>query len=74
MKDFEKDMFWDYTQENDYNYGILNTCSFTDCTGLIPSAPATDDEFEAYNDIYRFRHQDIPAKEDTLKNPVSKTQ
>lgn len=31
----------------------LNTvASSTECTGLIPSAPATDEEAESYMDIY----------------------
>lgn len=30
----------------------LDTCSATDCTGLIPSLPQSEAEREAYDDIY----------------------
>lgn len=32
----------------------LNASSGTDCTGLIPSAVSTDEEFENYNELYDF--------------------
>lgn len=72
MKNYDEDMFWDYPIAGNYDFGIFGTCSATDCTGLIPSAPVSDDEFEAYNDVFRFQHQDVPAKDDTLKNPINK--
>lgn len=32
----------------------MNSGSSTDCTGLIPSAPLNDAEFESYQDVYGF--------------------
>lgn len=31
-----------------------NTCSATECTGLIAHAPLTEEELESYMDIYDF--------------------
>ncbi|MDO4522427.1 MAG: hypothetical protein Q4B57_04670 [Eubacteriales bacterium] len=36
-----------------YDY-LGKAASPTDCTGLIPSAPRSDDEIEAYEDLYPF--------------------
>lgn len=38
---------------DDYDY-LGKSCSVQDCTGLIPSAPASPDELEAYEDIYPY--------------------
>ena len=37
-----------------YDY-LKNTASSTDCTGLIPSLPESEEELEAYNDIYQYQ-------------------
>jgi len=39
---------------DEYDY-LSNVASSMDFTGLIPFLPETEDELEAYNDIYRFR-------------------
>ncbi len=39
--------------KNDYDIDI-QACSTTDCTGLIPAAPQTEAEREAYEDIYPY--------------------
>ncbi len=44
------------------DFDVLNSCSTTDLTGLIPSAPASDEELESYNDIYTFRAKSMVAK------------
>lgn len=31
-----------------------NTCSATDCTGLIPALPTTEEELDAYEEMYQF--------------------
>lgn len=36
----------------EYNY--LKPASVQDCTGLIPSAPANDEEIENYKDLFPF--------------------
>ena len=33
---------------------MYSTASATDCTGLIPSAPETDAQADAYDEIYPF--------------------
>ena len=47
--------------EEDY----MNVSSAGDCTGLIPSAALTDDEFDSYTELYDFLPPDaagIPRK------------
>ena len=46
----------------DYNMSkitIENAGSTTDCTGLIPSAPLTEEEHAAYGEIKNFCPDDI---------------
>lgn len=38
---------------DEYDY-LGNSCSIHDCTGLIPSAPVTNEEIESYEDLYHF--------------------
>ena len=37
-----------------YDY-LGNSCSTTDCTGLIPSSPQSDEEYDSYEEVYNFR-------------------
>ncbi|MFT4105146.1 MAG: hypothetical protein QM657_05220 [Lacrimispora sp.] len=39
--------------KNDYDIDI-QACSTTDCTGLIPAAPESEAELEAYEDLYPY--------------------
>ncbi len=39
--------------KDDYEIDI-QACSTTDCTGLIPAAPETEAELEAYEDLYPY--------------------
>ena len=41
------------TSNNNYDIDI-QTCSAMDCTGLIPSAPQSEAELEAYEDLYPY--------------------
>lgn len=41
----------DFTDDMD----ISNAISTNDCTGLIPTMPKSNDEIDAYEDIYDFR-------------------
>ncbi len=34
--------------------GCVQTCSATDCTGLIPALPESEDQLEAYEELYPF--------------------
>lgn len=55
-----------------YDFDLLNSCSAMDCTGLIPSSPATEAEYESYKNVYHFQPPEVSAEEDSLKNPVSR--
>lgn len=46
---------------DDYDY-LSNAASARDCTGLIPSLPTSEEELEAYNDVYQFEPPFIPVK------------
>ena len=41
------------TSKNNYDIDI-QTCSTMDCTGLIPAAPQSEAELEAYEDLYPY--------------------
>lgn len=41
----------------------LDSISATELTGLIPSAPTSDEEIESYNKIMTFSANDIVAKD-----------
>ncbi len=43
-----------------YDY-LGNAASTTDCTGLIPSAPASKAEKEAYEDVYMYTPPEVPV-------------
>lgn len=53
---------------DDYDY-LANAASSHDCTGLIPSLPSSEEELEAYNDIYQF----YPPLIHTLDDDVEKS-
>ncbi|WP_099466553.1 hypothetical protein [Konateibacter massiliensis] len=42
----------------------INAVSTTDCTGLIPSNPASEEEVESYKEIYNF---EVPIAENQTK-------
>ncbi|RGT70467.1 hypothetical protein DWX08_14250 [Ruminococcus sp. AF18-22] len=46
---------------DDYDY-LSNAASSMDCTGLIPSLARSEEELEAYNDVYQFTPPIIPQK------------
>ena len=37
-----------------YDY-LSNAASAHDCTGLIPALPESEDELDAYNDVYQYQ-------------------
>lgn len=53
---------------DDKIFDTCNICSTTDCTGLIPAAPSSEAEIEAYEELYPFRAPIIPVedKEDEI--------
>ena len=54
----------DFQAIDQYEDEFCNSCSATDCTGLIPSAPITDMQLNSYMDLYHFRAEvDTKIKE-----------
>ena len=37
------------------HYDYLKNAASTDCTGLIPALPESEDELDAYNDVYQYQ-------------------
>ncbi len=51
--------------EKEYDkFETTNACSAHDCTGLIPTPPATDEEMESYMEIYDYRAPDVQSPDD----------
>ena len=50
-------------REHDDSGGI-QACSATDCTGLIPSLPESEDQLEAYEALYPFLTPSLQNKTD----------
>jgi len=47
---------------NRYNYDLNNAISATDCTGLIPVPPQSEEEQDSYQAIY---HNTLPEIDQT---------
>ena len=41
-------------KKEEYDY-LGNSASVQECTGLIPSLPQNEEEWEAYEEIYHFK-------------------
>lgn len=42
-------------KKNEFNeQDYIKSGSSSDCTGLIPTAPLNDDEYESYQEVYSF--------------------
>lgn len=39
---------------DNYDY-LANAVSSMDCTGLIPALPTSEEELDAYNEVYRYQ-------------------
>lgn len=39
---------------NHYDY-LKNAASSTDCTGLIPALPTSEEELESYQELYQYQ-------------------
>ena len=44
-----------------YDY-LGNSCSAMDCTGLIPSPPASEAERESYEEVYHYQPKTAPKQ------------
>ncbi len=47
----------------------VQACSATDCTGLIPAAPATEAELESYDELYPYLAKVTAADEKPVQEP-----
>lgn len=50
-------------EDEDTFFGQRSVVSSTDCTGLIPDSPGSEDEVESYTKIY-----DIPQPKEKVNN------
>lgn len=41
-------------EDASFDYDICNSCSYGDCTGLIPTSPHSQEEWDSYNEVYKF--------------------
>ncbi len=62
-----------HSLENDMNfneteYDDLPVSSSTDCTGLIASAPVTEEEVESYLELQHFLPKNYVAKKKSVKH------
>ena len=53
-KEKQKEMKKNQELIDHYDY-LKNAASSTDCTGLIPALPESEDELDAYNDVYQYQ-------------------
>ena len=45
----------------------IQSCSATDCTGLIPARPATDEELKNYEELYPYLAKTTPDQQEASK-------
>lgn len=60
MSNKEKGNYGEFAADEDLD--DLNSCSATDCTGVVTRAPQSDEELEAFKDIYDFEPPYVSAK------------
>jgi len=53
-KETQKEMKKNQELIDHYDY-LKTAASSTDCTGLIPALPESEDELDAYNDVYQYQ-------------------
>lgn len=54
--------------KDDYDY-LKSSASFQDCTGLIPSAPLSNDELQNYQELYPFLPKASIPKDSVKASP-----
>ena len=59
-KETQKEMKKNQELIDHYDY-LKNAASSTDCTGLIPALPESEDELDAYNDVYQNHRGSTPG-------------
>jgi len=50
--------------ELDEAFELSNSASFTDCTGSVPAAPVTGEQWENYGESYHFKPRTVTKKKD----------
>ena len=48
----------------DKAFELSNSAACTDCTGSVPSAPVTPDQWDNYDDSYHFQPESVRKKKD----------
>ena len=48
----------------DKAFELSNSASATDCTGSVPSAPLTTDQWENYDEAYHFQPETVTKKKE----------
>lgn len=48
----------------DKAFELSNSASFTDCTGSVPAAPVTKEQWENYDESYHFQPKTVTKKKD----------
>ena len=46
----------------DRAFELSNSASFTDCTGSVPSAPLTKEQWNNYDESYHFQPEPVKAR------------
>lgn len=64
MNNSERKNWKSLKDEDSFNYDVTKTNSATDCTGLIPTPPQSESEFDSYMDVYEIRPS-VPPEENT---------
>lgn len=49
-------------RELDEAFELSNSASFTDCTGSVPSAPVTPNQWENYDEAYHFQPKPVESQ------------
>jgi hypothetical protein len=47
----------------DKAFDLSNSASVTDCTGSVPSAPVTKEQWENYDESYHFQPKPVKSRE-----------
>ena len=69
-KEKQKEMKKNQELIDHYDY-LKNAASSTDCTGLIPALPESEDELDAYNDVYQYQTPLVTPGYCSVTHPLS---
>ena len=47
----------------DEAFDLSNSASFTDCTGSVPAAPVTKEQWDNYEESYHFQPQTVTKRD-----------